>query len=375
MKEKTCRTQVAQVLGLWFCAVMVSSNAHGGLQSAPLKEPNGQQSTITVPARAGTPLYKGMQGAQRSEVVFSPSSRTVTIKCRVQDPNGYFVPNIRRENFAVYEDGVRQTNADVEIEHAPVSVAVLMEFGGRYHELNKALATSVHEALRHFIDVMGPHDKVALFKYGSTVETLADFTSDREALNKSFSQLDTPDSSEANFYDALIDTLHRVQAAGPGGRKAIIVISSGIDTFSKANYQQALQASRDAQIPIYTVGLGSLMMQEADVYGPEAPFSHFDWRGAEKNLENFANASGGRAYEPQSNVEFAAVFDDLTENLRVRYVITYVSSNPSNSGQPRKIRIELVDPQTGAPLKIRDSSGKTITAHVFVQETYSPSKA
>ena len=214
MKEKICRTQVVRALALWFCAVMVSSNAHGGLQSAPQKEPNGQQSTITVPARAGTPLYKGTQGAQRSEVVFSPSSRTVTIKCRVQDPNGYFVPNIRRENFAVYEDGVRQTNADVEIEHAPVSVAVLMEFGGRYHELNKALATTVHEALRHFIDVIGPHDKIALFKYGSTVETLADFTSDREALNKSFSQLDTPDSSEANFYDALIDTLHRVQAAG-----------------------------------------------------------------------------------------------------------------------------------------------------------------
>ena len=179
MKENTCRTQLARVLGLLFCACIVSPKALAAAQNTPLKEPSGQQSTITVPTRAGNPLYKGTQGPQRSEVIFNPSGRTVTIKCRVQDPNGYFVPNIRRENFAIYEDGVRQTNVDVEIEHAPVSVAVLMELGGRYHELNKALAMTVQEALRHFMDVIGPHDRVALFKYGSTLETLAIYSGSR----------------------------------------------------------------------------------------------------------------------------------------------------------------------------------------------------
>jgi hypothetical protein len=60
------------------------------------------------------------------------------------------------------------------------------------------------------------------------------------------------------------------------------------------------------------------------------------------------------------------------ENLRLRYVITYVSSNPATSGPPRNIRVELIDPTMGKALKIRDSTGKIINASVFVQQTYSP---
>jgi hypothetical protein len=61
------------------------------------------------------------------------------------------------------------------------------------------------------------------------------------------------------------------------------------------------------------------------------------------------------------------------ENLRLRYVITYVSSNSATSGQPRKIRVELIDPKTGQPLTFRDANGKPVMARVFVQESYSPS--
>src|SRR5690349_18784186 len=66
------------------------------------------------------------QGRAKSEISFDPASGEVTVKMLVQDPNGYFIPNIRRDNFAVYENGVRQTNAMVGIEHSPVSLALLM---------------------------------------------------------------------------------------------------------------------------------------------------------------------------------------------------------------------------------------------------------
>jgi hypothetical protein len=85
-----------------------------------------------------------------------------------------------------------------------------------------------------------------------------------------------------------------------------------------------------------------------------------------------AQTSGGRAYSLQSEVELPAVFDDIMENLRIRYVITYTSSNPSAEGPPRSIRVDLVDPKTGQPLKIRDATGKVVAAHVFVQQTYVP---
>src|ERR1700722_1174686 len=93
------------------------------------------QAEVTVPSRPSTPLFQGEQGKQQSEVGFNPSSHVVTLKLQVQDPNGYFLPNIRRENFVVYEDQHLQKIVSVDIEHAAVSLAILFEFGGRYLEM------------------------------------------------------------------------------------------------------------------------------------------------------------------------------------------------------------------------------------------------
>src|ERR1700692_3977373 len=87
---------------------------------------------IGIPNRAPTPLFKGEQGKQRTEIHFDRATEIVTIKLLVQDPNGYFIPSVRRDNFVVYEDGVRQTNATVDIEHAAVSLGLLVEYGGHY---------------------------------------------------------------------------------------------------------------------------------------------------------------------------------------------------------------------------------------------------
>ena len=76
-----------------------------------------------------------------------------------------------------------------------------------------------------------------------------------------------------------------------------------------------------------------------------------------------------------SSLDVPTIYDDIMENLRVRYVITYLSSNAATSGPPRKIRVELIDPRTGDTLEIRDSNGKAVTARIFVQENYSPSSA
>jgi Ca-activated chloride channel homolog len=330
-------------------------------------------SEITVPNRPAVPLFKGEQGQQSSEIEFTPSNRMVALKLRVQDPNGYFLPNVRRDNFAVYEDGVRQNNVTVEVEHAPVTVALLLELGGRYHELNKALTTDVAQIGRQLLDVIGQEDRIAIFKYDANLTSLADSTQGHERLAKVFGDLSVPPTSEANLYDALLETLNRMH--GIGGRRAIILISTGVDTFSKASYEDVLRAAREAAIPIYTIGLGRMMQVEANIYGPSAPFVHIDWNDAENRLETLARYSGGRAYAPQTEVEVPAIYDDIMENLRVRYVVTYVSSNPATSGPPRKVRVELIDPKTGQPLKFRDSNGKPVMPRVFIQESYSPSAA
>ncbi len=332
-----------------------------------------QSPEVTVPSRPTKPVYEGQPSEQGSEIEFTPASRIVTMKLAIEDPNGYFRPNIRRENFAVYEDGVRQKNVTVEVDHSPVSVALLVEFGGRYHELTKILGEDVATAGRQFLDVLEHDDKIAVFKYDDHVETLVDFNQSHDVLDGVFNRLTTPGFSEANFYDAVLATLDRMKNVP--GRKAIIVISSGIDTFSKTTYQEVLQAARVSSTPIYSIGLGRLMQQEAYIYGDKAPFARIDWNGAEKQLAELAKVSGGRAHIIDSKVEIPAIYDDIMENLRLGYVISYVSSNPAASRPPCKIRVELIDPKTGKPLTVLDSNGKPIAAKVFLQETSSPARA
>jgi VWFA-related protein len=245
-----------------------------------------------------------------------------------------------------------------------------MELGGRYHELNKVLSQEVPRAGHQLLEVTDPNDKIAVFKYDEKLQPLADFGQGREALDHIFDQLSAPNFSETNFYDALLQTLNRMKDVR--SRKAIILISSGLDTFSKANFQQVLQAARESATPIYVIGLGSIIQLEAAVYGEAAPFARIDWTGAQKQLEMLANVSGGRAYALESTSAIAGIYDDIMENLRLRYVVTYVSSNPATSGPPRSVQVELVDPSTGKALKIRDSGGKAISARVLVQKTYSP---
>ena len=130
MKRKIKPDLAAIVLGLLFsvCLPVRLFSQTGGPreQSGSPAQPTAP---VTVPDRPAAPLYQGKSGTPQSEVEFVPLTRTVTIEFQVQDPNGYFLPNIRRDNFAVYEDGVRQKNVSVEIEHAPVTVALVMEFG------------------------------------------------------------------------------------------------------------------------------------------------------------------------------------------------------------------------------------------------------
>jgi Ca-activated chloride channel family protein len=338
-------------------------------QNRPLSS-SGQGTEVIVPSRPSGPIYKGQQGEQRSEVEFAPASRRVTIKLRVEDPSGYFLPNLRPENFAVYEDGVRQKDVSVSIEHAPIVAALLVEFGGRYAELDKILSLEVPEIGKQFMNVLTPSDKVAILKYDDKVQVLRDFSSPSSELGSVLDQMSTPPFSETNLHDALLDTLHRIN--NMSGRRAIVLVSSGVDTFSKANSQQVIEELQRSTVPIYSIGLARRMRQEASLYGAPSPIMHIDWDAAEKDLANCARASGGRAYLLDSDVQIPAFYDDITENLRIRYVVSYVSSNPSLSDQSRKIRVALVDPRTDQPLKFRDTNGKPVTAHVFVQEAYSP---
>jgi VWFA-related protein len=155
------------------------------------------------------------------------------------------------------------------------------------------------------------------------------------------------------------------------GRKALILISSGIDTFSKASYEDAVKAAAGSDFPIYTISLARSLQNLMEARDLTASVGQMDWEKANKNLQKIALASGGRAYSPQNTLDMSVTYDDIMENLKVRYVISYRSST-KDTNSSRNVRVELVNPRTGKPLQIVDASGRTIKASVILQTSYKP---
>jgi hypothetical protein len=152
------------------------------------------------------------------------------------------------------------------------------------------------------------------------------------------------------------------------------LISSGIDTFSKASYEDAVKAAGASDSPIYAISLARSLRNLVELRGLTASVGQIDWEKADKSLQKIAMLSGGRAYSPQNTLDLSAIYDDIMENLKVRYVISYRSST-KDTNSPRNVRVELVNPKTGKPLQIVDASGRTIKTSVILQSSYIPNAA
>jgi VWFA-related protein len=289
----------------------------------------------------------------------------VTILLSVDDPSGSFIPNLRPENFVVYENGIRQSGVTADVEHAPVTLAVLLEGGGRYQQLNKILATEIPYVARPLVELLKGDDTVALFSYSDGVRTLFDFDHPNRNFAALFDALPEPVYSEAKLYDALVETLNRT--APMPGRKAVLLISTGLDTFSQANFDAVRAQAERSKTPIYVIGLSETVLS---TLGADGPLGKIDWKRSDEQLRTLSKVSGGRSYLRTATLDIRAIYDDIMEHLRVRYVLRYVSSGSEESA--RTIRVELVNPRTGAPLRVADRGGKTITPTLTVQASNTP---
>jgi len=358
--------RVALVVPLLILLSAVAGGQERNSESQPPQE-------LRIPNRPSAPLFRGKGGKQRPELHYDPSTHVVTLKLLVQDPNGYFIPNIRRENFAVYENGVRQQNATVEVEQAPVSLALLMEFGGRTPGLNRDLGQEVSRAGQQLLDELGRDDKIAVWKYSDKLEKLSDFSQGHDDLVTTFLTMGNPPLSDADLFDAIVNLLPQLRPVA--GRKAMVLVSSGIDSFSKAKFEDVIKIAQGADAPIYALSLAPALRQLMESQSHTVPKVQIDWSTAEKQIEQIAAASGGRTYAPENTIDLTPIYDDMLENLKIRYVIMYRSSTNADPTLPRTVRVELVNPKTGGPLKIVDSSGREITARVIAQDKYVPGMA
>jgi VWFA-related protein len=202
-------------------------------------------------------------------------------------------------------------------------------------------------------------------------EILTDFTTDKAKVREGLDRLKIAAFSEANMFDAITDTADRMSEIE--GRKAILLITSGIDTFSKLTYDQTRKKLQEAGVPIYSIGLMQMQRDMADAYmsGPQ----RLDFLQADNELRTFAKETGGAAYFPKFEGEYGQIFGMLHQALRNQYVLTYQPSNTKHDGAFRKIKVELVNPATNEPLPVKDEKGKPIKYQIVAKSGYKAPRA
>ncbi len=169
------------------------------------------------------------------------------------------------------------------------------------------------------------------------------------------------------MYDALVDTAQRMQDIE--GRKAILLISTGVDTFSKLNFDKARRAIQEAGVPIYAFGLmqalrDMMMAQRIN------PIQEMDFLQADSQMRTFATESGGMAFFPHFQGEFGGIFQAISQALRQQYVLTYTPANQARDGKYRKIKVEIIDPKTNEALRVVDEKQKPIKYSIQAKPGY-----
>src|SRR5882757_5607850 len=294
----------------------------------------------------------------------------VNVDVLVTTKDGQFIPGLKKDNFRVMEDGVQQSVSNFDISQAPITAVLLVEFAStNYYFMVEALNASYS-----FANTLKKNDWVAVISYDMKPHILADFTQNKQAVYGALNQLRIPGFSETNLFDALYDTLDRVDQIE--GRKYIILVTTGVDTFSKLNLDQITKKVKSTHdVTIFPISVGFAVRNYCEshscgyTHGMGIPVGQMDYLQGDNEMNTFARLTGGRAYFPRFQQEMPGIFHDITGDIRNQYNLTYRPTNPKLDGTYRKLKVEVVAPD-GGPLKVKDQKGKDVKYSVVAREGY-----
>jgi Ca-activated chloride channel family protein len=252
---------------------------------------------------------------RRIEVAYFEQVNRVILWASVADKKDRLVTGLGRDDFRVTEDGAEQAIQEFTAEDRPVTLAILLDTSGSMKEQMK----QVHAAAGAFVDTLRPEDRALVIAFDDKVFLLQDLTADRAALKEAIT------STEAIGATAIYDALHAAfrKLRGIPGRKAIILLSDGDDTSSQFGYARVLEEAKAQNVLIYGIGLGVGMLD----------------LGRKNVLREFSDVTGGHAYFVKAAEDLAGAYQQIADELRRQYYLTYSTSNTTWDG--RWIKVEV----------------------------------
>jgi VWFA-related protein len=296
----------------------------------------------------------------------------VNVDVLVTTKDGQFVPGLKQGNFRILEDGVPQQVTHFNVSQAPITAVLLVEFANIYY----IFSLQALQASYAFVNTLKKDDWIAVAYFDMQPHILVDFTQDKKAAFGALNQLRIPGFAETNIFDALYDTLDRLDRVE--GKKYIILVTTGVDTFSKITYDKMLKKVKDTKdVTVFPISVGFIVREYCDVHpgycrnahGMGIPVGHMDYLQGDNEMRTFAAMTGGRAYFPRFEGELPELFGDISSDIRNQYSLSYAPTNSKLDGTYRKLKVQVVAPD-GGPLKVKDQKGKDVKIEIVARDGY-----
>src|ERR1700712_4475010 len=334
----------------------------GPTSDTPLDVPRKKEPTEVAPPAPAEEKVKNPDGEIFSLRVDVP---IVNLNVNVVlDKTHQFVPGLKADNFLVVEDGVEQRVQSIRVTQTPITAVMLLEFAANSY----AFIRDMQNASDSFLRSLRPDDYIAVVTYDMRTHILTDFTNNKDLVAQSLQSLIIPGFSETNVFDALYETLDRLNRIE--GRKYVILISTGRDTFSKLTLDKMLAKIKATQnVTIFTISTGGLARTMADARGGMGPITRMDYLQADNQMRTFAAMTGGLSFQPLFQGALPDIFAQINDSIRNQYVLTYRPTNNKNDGSYRKVKVYVVDNE-GKPLRMADEKGKPLKYSVVARDGY-----
>jgi VWFA-related protein len=281
------------------------------------------------------------------------------------------IPNLTKANFAIFEDGVKQEITNFSTPEAKLNVAVIIEFSKWTEVFGQATTNGwdwgktevITPAAVFMQDAVARGDYISVVAFDLRPTPLTDFTNNPSRINQVISMLlrNEPAFRENNLYDAIKFTLvggkgDTVALEGNGGsaeyaglvsvqgrRRAVLLIASGIDTFSKINYDTARKIAQNAGIPIYIIGTGNMFYKKYETQLPATDSitgmpGRMTFQQAANALGTFAKETGGAYFPVTFEGELPATVASINAMMRSQYSLAY---NPGERRDGKKHKIDV----------------------------------
>ena len=265
-----------------------------------------------------------------AEHSISVNVNIVNLVFTVSDRKGRFVTSLPKDKFRVFEDNKPQPITDFRSEtDLPLTVALLIDTSG---SVGDKLVFEQQAAIEFLKSTLRPgKDKALLIAFDTRPHLLQDYTDDTRALGRAAEKIRAGGSTA--MYDAVyLATSEKL--ANQTGRHVLILISDGVDTFSRKSIDDALQNAQQNDTAIYCISTNSILKN-----------STRDATNGNKALRRLSEETGGRIFLPLSTDELSGNFKKIDEELRSQYALTYHPNNATQNGAFHNIRIETANRQ------------------------------